>query len=271
MSSKRVLSFRLWGRGCSCAMEKKRERERGRETVFLLGGLFGKTAALPTAASLQKALKESSPLLSLNPSILPNELLPLVSGNLTCLPLSPPFDRRRPTARLQGCGRGVMHRSMGNVQSRRPQSTHTETGCTLGTLTFLTFVFLLYYGCNPACDVRLRTRASAQHTSGWEDFSYWKADRDLRGCKFYELLSPRITLSVKNPKRGPTLSSLGRRLTDKILICEAFYFFLYSYSRLYSTMLQYCLAIQRHGCTLSPLKCGNTIEKNAILSKMSSF
>ena len=72
--------FRLWGRGCSCAMEKK-------ETVFLLGGLFGKTAALPTAASLQRPLKECSPLLSLNPSIPPNELLPLVFRNTS--PASP--------------------------------------------------------------------------------------------------------------------------------------------------------------------------------------
>lgn len=61
-----------------CNGKKKKEKK---ETVFLFGGLFGKTAALPTAASLQRALKGCSPLLSLSPPISPNELLPLVLGS----------------------------------------------------------------------------------------------------------------------------------------------------------------------------------------------
>lgn len=55
---------------------KKKERP-----FFLLGGLFGKTAAVPTAANLQRVLKERSPLSSLNPSMPLNELLPLVPRN----------------------------------------------------------------------------------------------------------------------------------------------------------------------------------------------
>lgn len=57
---------------------KKREKKR---PFFLLGGLFGKTAALPTAANLQRVLKERSPLFSLNPSMPLNELLPLIPRN----------------------------------------------------------------------------------------------------------------------------------------------------------------------------------------------
>lgn len=80
--------FRLRGRSCSCAMEKKKE------TVFLFGGLFGKTAALPTAASLQRGLKECSPLLSLTSSISPSERLPLVLGsNSPASPRPPPSNR----------------------------------------------------------------------------------------------------------------------------------------------------------------------------------
>lgn len=68
-----------WGRGCSYAMEKK--KKRGKETVFPVRGAFGKTAALPTAANLQRVLKERSPLFSLNPSMPLNELLPLIPRN----------------------------------------------------------------------------------------------------------------------------------------------------------------------------------------------
>lgn len=57
---------------------KKKEEKR---PFFLLGGLFGKTAALPTAANLQRVLKEHSPLFSLNPSMPLNELLPLIPRN----------------------------------------------------------------------------------------------------------------------------------------------------------------------------------------------
>lgn len=112
--------FRLWGRSYSCAMEKKKKK---RETVFLLGGVFGKTAALPTAASLQRALKERSPLLSLNSSIPPNELLPLAFRNASpASPRPPPSNRTAAKAAL-----GVALGFMGNVQSRSPQSTHTRS------------------------------------------------------------------------------------------------------------------------------------------------
>lgn len=62
-------------------MEKKK-----RDCFPVRGGFFGKTAALPTAASLQRAL-ECSPLLSLSSSISPNKLLPLVLGSIS--PASP--------------------------------------------------------------------------------------------------------------------------------------------------------------------------------------
>lgn len=118
------LCFWLWGRGYACAMEKK-------ETVFLLGGLFGKTAALPTTASLQRAFKECSPL-SLNPSILLNELLPLISKNTS--PASPKTTTVQPH-----CCEAVVRvklRSMGNVQWRSPESSHIYWKHALGTLTF---------------------------------------------------------------------------------------------------------------------------------------
>lgn len=70
-----------WGRGCSYAMEKKKKKREEKRPFFLLGGLFGKTAALPTAANLQRVLKERSPLFSLNPSMPLNELLPLIPRN----------------------------------------------------------------------------------------------------------------------------------------------------------------------------------------------
>lgn len=96
--------FWLWGRGCSCAMEKK-------EAIFLLGGLLGKTAALPTAASLQRALKECSPLLKSFPAA---KQATSSQEHLTC----------RSPSNLTAAVR-VKLRSMGNVQSRSPQSTHT--------------------------------------------------------------------------------------------------------------------------------------------------
>lgn len=59
----------------------KKKKKRGKETVFPVRGAFGKTAALPTAANLQRVLKERSPLFSLNPSMPLNKLLPLIPRN----------------------------------------------------------------------------------------------------------------------------------------------------------------------------------------------
>lgn len=143
--------FWLRGSSHSCAMGKKKE------TVFLLGGLFGKTAALPTAASLQRASKECSPLLSLNPSIPPNEQLPLVCRNIS--PASPRPRSFQPHRRKAAVG--VALGFMGNVQSRNPQSTHTHSKQhSLGTLTsqHISHVFLIsvtsQHGLNPVTKLK---------------------------------------------------------------------------------------------------------------------
>lgn len=145
MSSKRVLAF---GCGVEVALVQWKKK-----TVFLLGGLFGKTAALPTAASPSKGFEKvlTSPLLkSFHPS--KRATSSHIQEHLTCL---------SPTTTVQPhCCKAavrVMLRSMGNVQSRSPQSTHTHSKqCTLGTLTsqhvFIISVTLLH-GLHPVTGI----------------------------------------------------------------------------------------------------------------------
>lgn len=112
-----------------------------KETVFLLGGLFGKTAALPTAASLQRPLKECSPLLSLNPSIPPNELLPLISRNTS--PASPRPPPSNHTAASCGQGYAQVH---GKCSIKEP-SVHPHTLKTVhsGNFNLAAFFACLYH------------------------------------------------------------------------------------------------------------------------------
>lgn len=102
-------------------MEKKK-----REPVFLSGGLLRKTATLPTAASLQRASEERSPLLK---SFHLNERLPLVSTS--------PVRPQRCIAAV-----GATLGSMGNVQSG-PRSTHSLRTAHANRSAFPLHVFIV--------------------------------------------------------------------------------------------------------------------------------
>lgn len=133
VSSKQVLAF-------GCGVEVVLMQWKKKETVFLLGGLFGKTAALPTAASLQKALKERSPLLSLNHSIPLNELLPLIFRN-TSPALTQPLLSNRTAPELRS-GLYPSPWEMFNQGALSPP-TYTECFKNFNILAFFDFIISL--------------------------------------------------------------------------------------------------------------------------------
>lgn len=129
-----------------------------KETVFLFRGLFGKTTALPTAASLQRALKECSPFLSLSPSISPNELLPLVLGsNSPASPRPPPSNH---TAAELWSGLHSCSWEMFSQGALNPPAHTSSKQSTPGSLTFQHFlhVFIisvtLPHGHRPVTDLK---------------------------------------------------------------------------------------------------------------------
>lgn len=130
-----------------------------KKTVFLFGGLFfGKTAALPTAASLQRALKECSPLLSLSPPVSPNELLPLVLGSNSPASPRPPSSNHTAAELWSGLHSGSWETfSQGALNP--PAHTSSKQSAP-GSLTFRHFlhVFItavtLPHGRRPVTDVK---------------------------------------------------------------------------------------------------------------------
>lgn len=136
-------------------------------TVFLLGGLFGKTAALPTAAEPSKGFEGAltSPLLKPLPS-LPTSYFLSYAGT----PHLPLPDHQRPAAELRsGLASGPWETFYQGARSRQTRWKR----CTLGTLTpqHLFFLPCLYgpgdpppHGRHPSD--RLRICASAGHSQG---------------------------------------------------------------------------------------------------------
>lgn len=162
--------FRLWGRGCSCAMEKKKR------LFSCWGGLFGKTAALPTAASLQRAL-ECSPLLSLSPSISPNKLLPLVLGSIS--PASPPPPPSHHSAAELWSGLPSGSWEMFSQGALNPPTHMSSKQSAPGSLTFQHFlhVFIISvkmpHGCRPLTKLKSASASGAAcspHTSWWHKY-----------------------------------------------------------------------------------------------------
>lgn len=142
--------------------------QRKKKTVFLFGGLFGKTAALPTAASLQRALKECSPLLSLSPPVSPNELLPLVLGSNSPASPRPPSSNHTAAELWSGLHSGSWE--MFSQGALNPPAHTSSKQSALGSLTFQHFlhVFImavtLPHGRRPVKNASASGYGSCPHT-----------------------------------------------------------------------------------------------------------